>query len=176
MPFTPLHMGPGLALKSVAGRHFSILMFGLTQVAIDIEPGIGMLRGADVLHGWTHTYLGATLIAALVLAIGRPLCALILRRWNRELRHHRLGWLAEADESVGWVPAAIGSFVGAWSHVALDSIMHADMRPFNPLDGSNALLAAISIESLHLVCVVAGLVGVALWIAARGWLRAKQRG
>jgi membrane-bound metal-dependent hydrolase YbcI (DUF457 family) len=175
MPFTPLHMGPGLALKSVAGRHFSILMFGLTQVAMDIEPGIGMLRGADVLHGWTHTYLGATLIAALVLAIGRPICALILRRWNRELRHHRLGWLADSD-AVAWGPAAIGSFVGAYSHVALDSIMHVDMRPFSPLDGSNLLLSAISIETLHIVCVVSGFIGVALWIAARGLLRARQRG
>ena len=175
MPFTPLHMGPGLALKSVTGGRFSILMFGLTQVAMDIEPGIGMLRGADVLHGWTHTYLGATFIAALVLAIGRPVCVLILRRWNRELRHHRLEWLAE-PEAIGWPAAALGAFVGAYSHVALDSIMHADMRPFAPLATGNALLSWISIDALQIACVVAGLLGAGLWAALRLYSRARRSG
>jgi hypothetical protein len=175
MPFTPLHMGPALALKSVSGRHFSVLMFGLTQVALDIEPGIGMLRGADVLHGWTHTYLGATLIGALVLAFGRPLCLAILRRWNRELRHHRLGWLADPD-ALGWPAAALGTFVGAWSHVALDGIMHADMRPFSPLGLSNPSLSWISIESLQVACVAAGVAGIALWLASRAVLRSNRRG
>lgn len=55
MPFTPFHMGAGLALKAVAGRHFSVLTFGIAQVAMDIEPLVGMLRGAAVLHGPTHT-------------------------------------------------------------------------------------------------------------------------
>lgn len=58
MPFTPFHMGAGLALKAVAGRHFSVLTFGIAQVAMDIEPLVGMLRGAAVLHGPTHTYFG----------------------------------------------------------------------------------------------------------------------
>ena len=51
MPFTPFHMGAGLALKAMAGRHFSVLTFGMAQVAMDIEPLVGMLRGAAVLHG-----------------------------------------------------------------------------------------------------------------------------
>lgn len=64
MPFTPFHMGAGLALKAVAGRHFSVLTFGIAQVAMDIEPLVGMLRGAAVLHGPTHTYLGASTAVA----------------------------------------------------------------------------------------------------------------
>jgi hypothetical protein len=173
MPFTPLHMGPALALKSLTGRHFSVLMFGLTQVAIDIEPAIGMLRGADVLHGWTHTYLGATLIGALVLALGHPLCLWILRYWNRELRYHRLDWLAER-ESLGWSAAGAGAFVGAWSHVALDSIMHADMRPWVPVSVSNAALGWISIDALHVACVASGLLGLGIWLAWRVVLRRRR--
>jgi hypothetical protein len=38
MPFTPLHMGPGLAIKALAGHRFSILTFGIAQVAMDVEP------------------------------------------------------------------------------------------------------------------------------------------
>ena len=37
MPFTPFHMGPGLAVKAVCGRYFSLVVFGFSQVAIDIN-------------------------------------------------------------------------------------------------------------------------------------------
>jgi hypothetical protein len=38
MPFTPLHMGPGLAVKAVMQRKFSLLVFGWSQVVIDLQP------------------------------------------------------------------------------------------------------------------------------------------
>ena len=165
MPFTPFHMGPGLAVKGIGGRHFSVLMFGLAQVAMDIEPGIGLIRGSEVLHGWTHTYVGATVIAAVVLAFGRPLSLMILRRWNRELKGLRLGWLASPEE-LGWGAAAAGAFVGTYSHVALDSLMHADMHPLAPFSAANAMLLAIPYETLIIACVIAGVAGVALWLAS----------
>ena len=59
MPFTPFHMGPGLAIKAVSGRYLSLMVFGFSQVAMDIEPLVRMIRGDAVLHGFTHTYLGA---------------------------------------------------------------------------------------------------------------------
>jgi hypothetical protein len=46
MPVTPFHLGPGLAAKAVLGRHMSLTVFGLGQVAMDLEPGLRMLRGA----------------------------------------------------------------------------------------------------------------------------------
>lgn len=162
MPFTPLHMGPGLAIKAVAGRHFSILAFGIAQVAMDIEPLIGMIRGTDVLHGPTHTYLAALPIAVVVYFITPPLCQPILRRWNAELRHYRIGRLASPD-TFERLPVALGAFIGALSHVALDSIMHADIRPLAPLSQANGLLHLISIGSLHAFCVISGLAGVAAW-------------
>lgn len=173
MPLTPFHMGPGLAVKSVAGDRFSLLMFGVAQVAIDIEPGIGLLRGSDVLHGWTHTYVGATLIAALVLALGRPACQAVLRRWNRELQAHGLGWLGSPDR-IGWGSATAGAFAGTYSHVLVDSVMHADMRPLAPLSDANALMAALSYDALHVSCALAGLAGLCLWVALRA-LAARAR-
>lgn len=65
MPFTPFHMGAALIVKPGLNRTFSVITFGLAQVAMDIEPGVGMLTGADVLHGPTHTILGALVIAYL---------------------------------------------------------------------------------------------------------------
>ena len=165
MPFTPFHMGPGLAIKAVAPKRFSVLMFGLAQVAIDIEPGLGLILGWDRLHGWTHTYAGALAIALLVLPL-KPVAGWILRRWNAELRHHGLQRLASGD-GIGWGAAAAGAFVGTLSHVALDSFMHADMTPFAPWSAANALLAAISLSTLHAACVVLGIVGVLLWTIRR---------
>jgi hypothetical protein len=171
MPFTPLHMGPALALKAVAGRRFSVLAFGIAQVAMDIESLVGMLRGADVLHGPTHTYLAAILIAMLVAlatpALGRP----ILRRWNRELELARLDWLV-TPESFAPTPILIGAFIGTLSHVALDSLMHADMRPLLPWSSANGLLGLVAIDALETACIAAGVVGALGWIAV-GWTRRK---
>ena len=136
MPFTPFHMGAGLALKAVAGRHFSVLTFGMAQVAMDIEPLVGMLRGAAVLHGPTHTYLGAVPIALATAVLAPWMCRPLLRRWNREVQHHRVAWLHE-DEL--WRPRTVllSALAGTWSHVVLDSVMHADITPWAPWSGAN---------------------------------------
>ena len=173
MPVTPLHMGPGMAVKAIAGDRFSLTMFGLAQVAIDLEPLVGMIRGTPELHGWTHTYLGATVIAAIVLAAGRPLCVRIVSWWNAELRRNRLEWLASRD-GISSAAAAAGAFIGTWSHVALDSIMHLDMVPLRPFAAGNSLLLAMDVDSLYLACLVAGIAGVAAWIM-RSLLRRAAR-
>jgi len=55
--------------------------------------------------------------------------------------------------------------VGTYSHVALDSLMHADMRPLAPWSNSNGLLQLVSLGALHLACVLSGLAGVLLMLA-----------
>ena len=57
-----------------------------------------------------------------------------------------------------------GAFVGTWSHVALDSIMHLDMLPLRPFAPGNALLLATDVDSLYLACLVAGIAGLAVWV------------
>lgn len=162
-------MGPALVIKAACGRHFSVLVFGIAQVAMDIEPLIGIIKGWDVLHGWTHTVLGATLIGIPVLLLAPPLCNWILRRWNRELEHHKLHWL-RSPEPITRAAAATGAFIGTYSHVLFDSIMHADMLPLRPWSADNALLRLIPIDTLYLACFISGLIGVALWLAL-GYMR-----
>ncbi len=55
MPFTPLHMGPALLLKAGVERRFSLFAFGCAQILMDIEPLLGLIRHAPILHGRTHT-------------------------------------------------------------------------------------------------------------------------
>ena len=163
MPFTPIHMGPSLAIKALAGRHFSVLTFGIAQLAMDIEPLIGLIRGSEVLHGATHTYLAALGITAVVAVISPTICQPILRRWNRELSFHRLSWLVE-PESFSAISVFTGALAGTISHIILDSIMHSDISPLGPWSNTNALLGLTSIEALHQFCIFSGLFGVAAWV------------
>ena len=49
-----------------------------------------------------------------------------------------------------------------YSHVFLDSVMHADMRPLLPLSDANASLFWIPVDVLHVACVGGGAAGVLL--------------
>src|SRR5262245_55839686 len=166
MPFTPFHFGPGAAIKAALGRRFSFTVFAFSQVLIDIEPGTRMLAGADQLHPHLHTYAGATAVALLSAWPGRPVCEWTLRLWNRQLSPAQARWLGVEPT----IPAAAvwsGAIIGAYSHVVLDSIMHADLRPFAPLSDTNRLLHLISISDLHLLCIALGALGVAALAVSR---------
>jgi len=161
MPFTPFHIGPGLAVKAISGRHFSLMVFGFSQVAIDVEPLVRIIRGDAVLHGFTHTYLGSTLIAIVSVVIGRPICQLLLNYWTHDPRSPFLRWL-RGPKLISWPAAITGAFLGTYSHVFLDSIMHSDMRPLAPLSDANGLLHIISVDGLLLLCVLSGIIGALL--------------
>lgn len=164
MPFTPLHMGPGLAIKAVAGRYFSLMVFGFSQVAMDVEPLVRIIRGDAVLHGFIHTYLGATLIALVSVVVGRPVCQLLLNYWRRDPRFPFLTWL-RGPTLISWRATIAGAFVGTYSHVFLDSIMHSDMQPFAPVSNANSLIHVISVDELHVLCVLGGALGALLVFA-----------
>lgn len=157
-------MDPGRALKALIGRPFSLMAFGFGQVAIDLEPLIRILRGDAELPGFTHAYLGATLVALASIVVGRPICQYLLRYWNPDPTSRLLNWLP-TPKTIPWSAAIVGAFVGTYSHVLLDSVMHSDMRPLAPLSDDNALLHVITGENLHLACVLSGAFGVLLLFA-----------
>ena len=156
MPITPFHLGPGAAFKAIGGRHFSFMVFGGSQVLMDIEPAVQLYRGADVLHGYTHNLAGALVIGCIATLIGRPIGLFVLRRLPGNYR------------SFSWRASALGAFVGTFSHVGLDALMHPDVRPFWPFSSANPLLGAVSVGSLHLACLVLGVVGgLVVWARPR---------
>jgi hypothetical protein len=156
-------MGPGIAAKAVIGRHFSLMVFGFSQVAIDIEPLVRIIRSDEVRHGFTHTYVGATLIAVASVVIGRPICQFFLNFWTPDPDESFLTWL-RGPKVISWPAAIVGAFVGTYSHVFLDSVMHADMRPIAPWSDANALLHVISVTNLHVACVLSGLLGAMMML------------
>ena len=168
MPFTPFHMGPGVVVKAALGRHFSLMVFGFAQVAMDVEPLVRMLRGDLAPHGISHTYAGATVIGLVSLLVGRPVCVWLLRFWPPSPRRPLLDWL-RGPGGITWTAAALGAFVGTFSHVLLDSVMHAEMHPLWPASDHNGLLDLVSMEALHRLCLAGGVLGVGA-LAIRYWV------
>ncbi len=174
MPFTPIHMGPGLLFKSVGGARFSLVGFGLAQVLIDIEPLVRILRGDRELHGWTHTLPGALLVGTLALPLARWLYPVLATFANRELAGIRRSDPALPPHA-GWVALAVGCFVGTLSHIGFDAVMHADLRPLRQWQEHNPLLQLLSLDALHGLCFAAGALGLALLGARYAFSRANRR-
>jgi len=154
MPFAPFHLGPGSVLKAIGGRHFSFMVFGDSQVLMDIEVLVRMDLGTPVLHGYTHTLPGALAIGAISTLSGKPLSEFVLR------------WRRIPCYPISWPVAAISAFAGTFSHIVLDAIVHADMQPWWPLSTGNRLLGWMGYEELQGWCVVLGIIGF-LGVAAR---------
>ena len=171
MPITPVHMGPALAGKAIAPRYFSFMVFGITQVAIDLEAAFFLLLNYPPYHRMLHTYLGATVVVLFAVVIGRPLLGYLLRQWNRLIRAEResLLWI---EPRVPLVAAMSGALVGGYSHVLLDSFLYSDMHPISPLSDSNAALNALSTPEVYALCLALGVLG-AITLAAR-WLLGRR--
>ena len=171
MPFTPLHMGPGMVVKAALQRHFSIVVFGLTQIAIDLEVLWHLARHEYPLHTFCHTYLGATIIAALLTVLGKPLSQLIKSAWNRVATNCHKTDLTVSVQTT-WVASFTGASIGAYSHILLNSIYHGDICPLQPWSASNQLYQMVSPDSVDVTCVLLGIIGLA-WFIARQRIRKK---
>lgn len=173
MPFTPFHMGAALILKPALGRYISVITFGIAQIAMDIEPGIGMLTGAAVLHGPTHTVLGALAIAYLVMLIAPGIVNYLLRKWNKEVTFHKLPRLVQS-ETTSKTAVTLGAFFGTISHIALDSLMHHDIHPLLPFSRANPLLGLVTHDEVYQLCAMAGVLGAVTWLAMQWFSRSNQ--
>ena len=165
MPVTPLHFGPAIAGKAIGRQRFSVLAFGLTQVIIDAEAGFYLAQGSWPVHRFLHSYLGATVVAFVTVLLGRPLLGLVVRGWNRLLPGRFRGRL-QLSPNLPLAGVVSGAVLGSYSHVFLDSLVHADMMPFGPWHEANPLLHIISAGSVMLLCAGMGLCGgIALLMA-----------
>jgi hypothetical protein len=158
MPITPLHLGPGAVFKAIGGRRFSFVVFGLAQFAMDLEPIGRFLGGSNLLHGPVHSLLGATIVGAIVVVLGKPLGERLLRLWNWRLSPRQREWLY-VEPRFTWPETVVGAFVGTYSHVLFDSIMHTDVA------------GIISVEKLDALCLALGVIGVLIILTVSFWRR-----
>jgi membrane-bound metal-dependent hydrolase YbcI (DUF457 family) len=141
-------MGPGLVVKACMQSAFSLVVFGWAQILIDIQPLVVLLTGKGELHGFSHTYIGATLIAIVAAPSGKYLGEIGLRLIAMP-----------ACTPIAWSVATASAFIGTYSHVFIDSIMHADMQPLAPFTTASRFFGLVGVETLHLICVASGVVG-----------------
>jgi len=155
MPFTPYHMGIGIFTKSILQGSFSLMVFGWAQIVMDLQPLVVMFTGQGHLHGFSHTYLGASLITILSAVSGKYLSeiGLLILRISKKENPIKIKW---------WV-VFLSAFIGTFSHVFLDSIMHSDVQPFYPMSPNNILWGIISVSLLHKICLYSGLIGAGIY-------------
>jgi len=155
MPFTPFHMGIGIFTKAILQSSFSLMVFGWAQIVMDLQPLLVMITGHGHLHGFSHTYLGASLIAILSALSGKYLSEFGLRLLGISKRENPI--------KIAWWVVFLSAFIGTFSHVFLDSIMHADVQPYYPVSLYNNLWGIISVPMLHKICIYSGLLGAAIY-------------
>lgn len=158
MPITPFHFGPGAAIHALAPERISFLAFCAANVLIDIEPLYLMLTHQYPVHRFFHTFVGASLIAVLTVALFIAARAFAQAFSFPDLfKWRRLG-----------APAVVaGAILGGYSHIVLDSLMHPDITPLAPFSDANPLLRLVSLSTLHRGCIVAGIAGVVVLLFRR---------
>ena len=161
MPFTPIHLGVGAVAKAAGARHVSFLVFGGSQVLMDLEPLYRMLMSDPIVHGRSHTVLGAAVIGTVAMLIGKPVSEFALRLFK------------SGCATISWTAAANGAYIGTFSHVLLDAVMHADMEPWWPVGTQNPLLGVLTTGGLYTLLVVCGVAGGVV-VAARSSPRGKR--
>ena len=153
VPFTPVHLAPGLLLGLLTLRWLDLPTVLLASVLVDVRTALVFFDVLDgPLHGPLHTLLGATLLA-LVIAVGvLPV---------RSVLDPVLGWL-RVPQTASIRRIGAGAVVGTWGHVLLDATLYADMVPFAPVAG-NPLLGLLGVGTVYVGCLVAGIVGCGLY-------------
>lgn len=142
MPLTPFHLGPAFLIGMLFPRRINMAAILAASVAIDIEPVYCLFNNCQ-LHGFLHTYVGATIFSLTVVA-------LIIYLGRGQLRKLSDALKVEQDYSIGSI--MVGVLMGAWSHIFLDSLMHFDIMPFWPATG-NPMLQAVDNGTNYLITV-----------------------
>ncbi len=164
MPFTPFHMGPGILMKALLQGSFSLTIFGWTQIVMDIQPLIVLITGDGHLHGFTHTFVGATLIALFSALSGKYLSELGLKMID-----------IPTPNGIAWWVAFLSAFIGSFSHVVLDGIMHHDVEPFFPFTKDNEFLGLMTVDQLHKLCVYSAGLGALLYFTVVMLLKRRSK-
>ena len=159
-------MGAAFIVKPALNRRFSLITFGIAQVAMDVEPGIRMVLGTEALHGPTHTILGALVIAFLVMLIAPSICNHLLAKWNKEVIYYKRPWLVHLGP-VSKTAVIMGACFGTLSHVILDSLMHHDIHPLSPFSQTNPFMGLLTHDGLYQACTIAGVLGITAWLVSQ---------
>jgi membrane-bound metal-dependent hydrolase YbcI (DUF457 family) len=143
MPFTPYHLSLGLLAKSLKPSKISLIMFGFSQIVIDLQQLYRHITHPNefAYHGITHTILGATLIAMN--------CLLFKSVFERVFKL-----------TISLMSAIYGVLLGVYTHLILDGFVHREVSQqlFWPLRIDSQFYGYLTYDKLNLLCMIVGIV------------------
>ena len=152
MPFTPYHFGPASWIGLLFNRYLDFLTFLIASVIIDIEPFLVIVFQLNYpLHGYLHTFLGATFTAFLL--------AILMNRLKPWLDN--LMVIFHLKQPTNFSKIVIASICGCYSHILLDAPLYPDIHPFYPIK-TNPIYSLVSSSTIYTFCAVSFLVGLIL--------------
>ena len=158
MPFTLFHLGPTLLFGLAFSSIFDLLTLLIASVIPDVEPFCILLFNlSGPLHGFFNSYVGSSILAVSV-AVGVYLLRAILTKIMQKFR---------VSQKPSFKKILFTSFIGAYSHVFLDSILYGEMNPLYPLQG-NPFVGIASVHVTYLAvygfCSISFIFGVILYL------------
>lgn len=162
MPFTPLHLGPGLGLGLPLRKYLHAPTFLLANVIVDVEPFLVLLLGLRYpLHRYLHTFL-------LAIPVG---IFLGYAMFHLEITLQPLYkiFLLETGNSLSLKSFLIAGGLGTGLHVILDTPLYSDIAPFYPMTTNPLHNQAFTLE-IYSLCVCMGVFGVTYYLGLLGLL------
>lgn len=158
MPFTPFHLGPALLLGLALFTVFDLPALLMASVIPDIEPFYVMYFNVSgyPLHGFFHSYLGASILAFFVAAIVYSLRGLF----------GKVMAFFQIPQKTSLKKILLTSFVGVYFHVFLDSFLYGEMEPFYPLQGNPFIniLVPYQYSVIYGFCSLSFLLGIIAYL------------
>jgi len=158
MPFTPFHFGPALLLGLILFGVVDLPALLIASVIPDIEPFYVMYFDVSgyPLHGFFHSYLGASILAFLVTALVYPLRGL----FGKVMAFFRI------PQKTSLKKILFTSFVGVYSHVFLDSFLYREMAPLYPLQGNSFIniLVPYQYSVIYGFCSLSFILGIIVYL------------
>ena len=143
MPLTPFHWS-SLLFGFLLFNTLYLPALAISSVLMDLEPFYYMFISPNpdgILHGFFHTYLGATIIALVV--------AFVLVKFRKETDNMMA--IFRLEQKISDKGIYLSSIFAAYSHIFLDSLMHSDLKPFWPFSDSNPFLGLVHISDIYLM-------------------------
>lgn len=150
MPFTPFHLGPGLALGMIFKWWINIPAILLASIIVDVRSIYCFFIGNCQLHGFFHTFAGAAilglLVIGLVFALRNPLS--------------KISKIMKIEEDYSLKSIISGGIIGVLVHITLDAFLYPEVHPFWPIEWDTLLLGALSNSVVYVLCMFGFLIGI----------------
>ncbi|MFX1565062.1 MAG: hypothetical protein ACFFCH_03630 [Promethearchaeota archaeon] len=153
MPFTPFHLGPGLLIGLLLYPYLFIPSILLGSIIVDLEPLTFLILGLPVQHLFFHTFLGATILAL----VGVAVIFLLRGFFDKVMRFFLL------PQPTSPLNITVATLIGAYSHIILDAFLYPEMQPFWPFLG-NPFLGLVSSSTIYLFCIICFAIAIPVYI------------